>query len=1378
MSTSDNANVQSADCKANGMSDRQRKALDQYLKSQFAKPLAGEGFIPRRTPGSSAPMSFSQRQVWLHGQIVGDIPLYNQAITIYRHGPLDVRVLERCLQEIVRRHEIWRTTFDSIGDEPVQIVHPAPDKFSLPVTDLSGLPLAEREGEAMRLATEDARRPIDLRSGPLFRALLVKMKDDEHCLYMTLHHLIFDAVTVYEVFVPELEILYEAFSAGKSSSLPETRLQYADFACWQREQVFSEAWSQHLSYWRRQLEGDLPVCQWPSDRARPAIDSHRGAIERFTLPEPLVKNLRAASQEAGVTLYMSLLAGFVAVLHRYTGQQEFVIGALTAGRDRGELEQVAGSFVNPLALRIDVGGNPTFRELQTRVREVLLGALTHGSIPFPDVVKLVQPNHDPSRHPLFQIAVSQQPGMQHRAPGWELMTEEISNGCAEMDFFMVMDDRGETVSGPITYNLDLFDAAAVQRTIGHWRTLLQAACDHPTGRVADLPLLTEEERRQFAEWNHTQAEYPRESCVHQLVEAQAARTPNAIAVEHRNERLTYRELDQRANQLAHFLSKHGVGPESRVGICLRRSLELPVAFLAVLKAGAACVPLDPAYPKERLAYMLEDSEASWVLTQRGLLAEVTDFDAEVITIDAGWHSFAKESNATLDTAVKPENLAYVIYTSGSTGKPRGVLLTHGGLVNHNTAAVKLFDITPADRMAQFASISFDIAIEEIFPTWIAGGALVIREEDASLAVGDFLRWVRDKKVTALDLPTSYWHELVAELSESSLSLPQSLRMVIVGGEKASSAALAAWHKLAGSRVRWVNTYGPTETSVIVTSFEPTNWENIPSVLPIGRPIANTKIYILDQNLQPVPVGIPGDLYVSGPGLARGYLNRPEVTAEKFVRDPFSSDPNARIYKTGDLARYLPNGEIEFAGRTDDQVKIRGYRVELKEIESVLGSHSGVREVAVIARENEAGEKSLIAYVVPSREQTPTGAELRTYLKQKLPNYMVPAAFVLLEAMPKTPNGKVNRRGMPAPKPADFAEANEYVAPTDELEANLARIWGAVLSKEKIGIRDNFFDLGGHSLLAARLMHRIEQAYGQRIPLAALLQAPTIEQFSVLLRTEGSSSSWSLLVPIQAEGSRPPFFCVHGVGGNVVGFRDLTRHMEPDQPFYALQPQGLDGKRPCLSSVTEMAEQYVREIRRVQPQGPYRIGGYSFGGLVAYEMAQRLQADGEEVALLALFDTYPGKMESRTSQLRNLSKLSLKDAATFIVKKGSFVLMTLRKRLELQMLPKPLRNVRQACAKAAGDYDVLPYDGQVTLFRVKEKSVGSLNDPYAIWWRVAAGGVDLREISGDHLSLLKEPQVRFLAEELTRALENSSSDESSLLAAVNLRGAGEVEMQQR
>jgi amino acid adenylation domain-containing protein len=1341
--------------------------IRKYLQSRTLHKTTDTTDIPHRE-AAPAPLSFAQEQIWLHGQFAKD--LYNESVTVYRQGALDVPTLRRSLAEIVRRHEAWRTTFKSVDGHPVQIVQP-PFEPSVEAVDLRNLAADQREPEALRLARQQARVPFDLERGPLLRAMLVRLGDEEYRLYLFLHHIIFDGFSIYRVFLPELVTVYNAFLAGKPSPLPELRLQYPDFARWQRESLGSVQLNESRAYWSAQLDGQLPVLELPTDRPRPAMQTFRGAIHRFAFSRNLSDRLHQLAQLENTSFFTTILAGFTALLRRYSSQRDFVIGTVTSGRKRSELEMLLGCFQNPLALRLKLEGDPSFRELLAHAREVTLGALAHDDAPFERLVEELSVRRDTSRNPLFPVMFSLVPPTAAFEAGWDLNQLDLEIGTAKFDLDLELDDRPEGLLGRFVYSTDLFDAATMERMAGHFETMLEAIVADPEQNISRLPMLTAAERQQLTDWNRTDTKFPSDRCVHQLVEAQAARTPNAVAVEHGGQHLSYRELEQRANQLARFMKRRGVGPESRVGICLRRSLELPVALLAVLKAGGACVPLDPAYPKERLAYMLEDSQTSLVLTQPGLLAEVTDFNAEIITLDAGWNAFASESSENLRNEVTPDDLAYVIYTSGSTGQPRGVLLSHRGLVNHNTAAVKLFGMTSADRMAQFASISFDIAIEEIFPTWIAGAALVIREEDASLAVGDFLRWVNERKVTALDLPTAYWHELVGELSESTLRLPESLRIVIVGGEKASSAALAAWHRLAGSRVRWVNTYGPTETSVIVTSFEPENWENIPSILPIGRPIANTRIHILDEHLQPLPVGIPGDLFVAGPGLARGYLNRPEITAEKFIPDSFSSEPGARMYKTGDRARYLANGEIEFAGRTDDQVKIRGYRVELKEIESVLGSYPGVREVVVvaregIARENGPADKHLAAYVVPTRDQTPTGSELRTYLKQKLPHYMVPSAFVLLESMPKTPNGKVDRRAMPAPQAADFAEANEYVAPSSELEANLVKIWCAVLGKEKIGIRDNFFDLGGHSLLAARLMHRIEQTLGQRLPLAALLQAPTVEQFATLLRQEGWSASWSSLVAMRSEGSRAPFFCVHGVGGNVVGFRDLVRHLGPEQPFYALQPQGLDGQRPCVSSVPEMAESYLREIRRVQPEGPYRIGGYSFGGLVAYEMAQQLRAQDQEVSLLALFDTYPGKMESRTSQLRNLTKIPLKEAAMFLIKKGSFVLMTLRKRLELSFLPRPLRNVRRACASAAAAYNVEPYAGQVTLFRVKEKSVGSLDDPYAIWWRVAAGGVDLREINGDHLSLLKEPQVRFLAEELNRSLDQSSSGDRSLVAAVS------------
>ena len=1285
---------------------------------------------------------------------MGDIPLYNQGITIYRYGSLDVAVLERCLVEIVRRHEIWRTTFDSVGDEPIQIIHPAPNSFPMQVVDLRSLPEADRNAKAVQLATEDVRRLMDLKSGPLLRALLVRMSDEEHRLYMALHHLVFDAVTVYRAFLPELETLYEAFSSGKASPLAEPRLQYADFATWQR-QTSSEALARQVAYWKKQLEGELSVCQWPG-HPRPAVDTHRGAIERFTLQKDLVQKLRTSSQFAGATLYMSLLAGFAALLHRYTGQTEVVLGVLTAGRDLPELEDMMGPFVNPLALRVNVGGNPTFRELLSRVRDVLLTALMHGNIPFADVVKLAQHNYDPSRHPLFQIALSQQPRLERRVAGWELATEEVSNGCAEMDFFMVLDDRGETVSGPITYNRDLFDASAVRSVIGHWQTLLQAAAEHPEERISDFPLLTAEERGQFAAWNDTVTEFPSEQCIHELVEAQASRTPQASAVEHGRSRLSYQEFNERANQLAHFLRKRGIGPETTVGVYLSRSLELPVALLAVLKSGAACLPLDPAYPKDRLAYMLEDSQTALVLTQPGLLPELTAFNVEAISLERDWKAFSGESRENVDGGVTPQNLAYVIYTSGSTGKPRGVMLEHRGLVNHNFAAIKLYGFSAKDRVLQFSSISFDIAIEEMFPTWMSGGTLVLKVDGVALVASEFLSWIGQERITVLDLPTAYWHELVRQLSDLRQPLPETLRLVIVGGEKASASALSDWRKVAGSAVRWVNTYGPTEASVIATAYEP--GPEFPAQLPIGRPIANAQVYILDSHLQEVPVGVRGELHIGGSGLARGYLNRPDLTAAKFIPSPFSEGYSSRLYKTGDMARYLPDGNIEFLGRTDDQIKIRGFRVELGEIETVVNQYPDVEQAVVTVCQNDLGENSLVAYVVPTRTANLLRSEVMRFLQGRLPEYMLPSSLVVLEEIPLTPNGKLDRRALPAPSGADSAaaDAENFVGPRDALEGQLVKIWESILGKNPIGIRQNFFALGGHSLLAVRLVHRIAQETGRKLAIAALLQAPTVEQLAELLRERADNDEHSSLVALQPDGWRPPFFCVHGIGGTVLRFYDLARYLGPDQPVYALQAQGVDGKRPCLRSVEEMANLYVREIRRLQPRGPYYLGGYSLGGSVALEMARRLQAEGEEIGLVALLDTFVG-FESNGGLLAKFWTLASRDKLYHLNRKARMLGKKIKRTVAIARLPRALKDVREACAEAARRYDAQPYSGKVTLFQAQERSLSSPKDPVASWKAIALGGIEVHEVPGGHGSIVDDPQVKVLARELKDCLQRTQGE---------------------
>lgn len=865
--------------------------------------------------------------------------------------------------------------------------------------------------------------------------------------------------------------------------------------------------------------------------------------------------------------------------------------------------------------------------------------------------------------------------------------------------------------------------------------------------------MTDAERnRVLVEWNDTAKPYPSDKCVHQLVETQAAQRPSSIAAEYQALNLSYGELNARANQLARLLQAKGVGRDVPVGVCLRRSLELPVALLAVLKAGGACVPLDPDYPKDRLAYILKDSQAPVLVTSRDLHSDLAG-DAEALFLESDFKTTSAQSSGNAPPSANPEDVAYIIYTSGSTGKPKGVMLTHRGLVNHGTASIDLYGLTSADRMLQFASISFDIAIEEIFPTWFAGGSVVFRSDDMSLDAVDFLRWIRQKKITALDLPTAYWHELVHGAAESREQLPEGLRLVIVGGEKASASAYATWLKVGGTRVRWVNTYGPTEGSVIASAYEPDPARPFPENLPIGRPIANVRLYVLDSDLQPTAIGEPGELHIGGAGVARGYLNQPELTEAKFIADPFNADPSARLYKTGDIVRYLPDGNIEFQGRVDFQVKIRGFRIELGEIECVLEKHPAVAQAVVTAREVE-GVKRLAGYIVAVSDVV-TSADLRRHVKSALPEYMVPADFVFLKSFPLTPNGKVDRRALPEPALTDEEKSATFVAPRGENEAAMAKLWEQVLGKKPIGVRDNFFELGGHSLLAIRLTRQIEKRFGKKLTITALLQAPTVESLVRLVKDE--NPPWSPLVPLQTGGSKPIFFFVHGLGGTVMRFHELAKHMVPDQPFHCFQAQGMDGKLPCLDRVEGMAELYLQHMRATQLQGPYFLGGYSFGGLVALEMARRLRAAGEEIGLLTLVDTYlPGPKESQSLIGRFLS-LSSAQKWAYLKKRIVRYRRGIKRRIVALYLPPAIKAVREACAAAEHQYQPKSYDGSVVIFRASEKALRGLDDPKEGWQRYVSGAVEVHEVDGDHGNILNEPKVKFLAAQLRARLERAHSE---------------------
>jgi amino acid adenylation domain-containing protein len=830
-------------------------------------------------------------------------------------------------------------------------------------------------------------------------------------------------------------------------------------------------------------------------------------------------------------------------------------------------------------------------------------------------------------------------------------------------------------------------------------------------------------------------------CVHELFEEQALGNPKATAASYGQEKLSYTELNARANKLAHFLLERGTTKDTPVAICMKRSLALPVAILGVLKAGGACLPLDPAYPAGRLAYIMKDSQAAILITDKSTGASSLKVDGEVICLADGTDEFESFSPLNPEVSVLPSDLAYVIYTSGSTGQPRGVLLEHGGLVNHQLAGVELYGLGPSDRMLQFSALGFDIAMEEMFCTWAAGGTVVFRTEEMPLVVRDFIRWVEQEAITVLDLPTAYWHEMVHELADNQAPLPSSLRLVIVGGEKASSSAYKTWMSVGGDKVRWINTYGPTETSVIATAFEPSPSQAVPDNIPIGKEIRNYTVRVVDSELKNVPTGTPGELLIGGPGVARGYLNRPEQTALKFISYTAPEGGTARLYKTGDLVRVLEDGNIEFIGRTDFQVKIRGFRVELEEIEAALEKHPKVIGAVVTAMETHGG-KTLFAYIVP-RDRPPAPGELRSFLLEALPDYMVPASYSVLAKLPLTPNGKVDRRALPAPALDDLNISRSTVEPRDELESRMQKVWQQVLGHKRIGMQDNFFELGGHSLIAVRLMQRIEKEFGKNLLITKLLEAPTVETLTNLVRSNAPADLCPSIIPLQPRGMKEPLFFVHGLFGSVLRFRDMARCMEPDQPLYGIQAQGLDGVLAPLDRVESMATLYYEQLRRFRPHGPYHLGGYSFGGLVALELAQRLKQAGEEVGLLALVDTY---VPSKTSSglIRRFSSLSIAGKFQYSVKRLDRFRKGLRTTVRVLTLPPAVKAVREAAALAEREYKPLSYQGKITLFRASEKGLRGLSGPQSGWEHFAQGGVEVVEIDGDHGSILNEPTVQVLA----------------------------------
>ena len=1048
-----------------------------------SKPL--ESVINTVARTEDLPLSFAQQRMWFLYQMDQQNSAYNEALTIRLTGRLNIDILEQTINAIIQRHESLRTTFPMVEGKPIQKIAPSL-KIKLLVINLKDI----SQDQIDKQIIEELQKPFDLTQAPLLRCTLFDLGYENYILVNVFHHIIIDGWSKGILF-KELSEFYQAFLSNSTVDLPELPIQYADFAVWQRQWLQGEILENQLNYWKKQLTGTPPLLELPTDKPRLATPNFRGHSISFQINSELTEKLKLLSQKSGGTLFMTLLAALNTLLFRYSGQDDILIGTPTANRNRQEIEPLIGFFVNTLVLRNSLEGNPTFSGLLQQARNVVLEAYANQDVPFEQVVDGLEIERSVSYNPLFQVmfALQNAPLNALELPDLKAQYLAVENQRIKFDLSLVLEEieteKGSYLEGFWEYDSDLFTAERITRMVGHFQTLLKGIVANPQQTIGELPLLTESEKQQLlVEWNQTQTSYPDHYCIHQLFEEQVVKTPDAIAVIDGEKSLTYEQLNQKANQLAYYLQNLGVKTEDLVGICIERSVLMIIGLLGILKAGAAYIPLDPNYPSERLAYMLEDSAVSVLLTQENLVDTLPNYLGTIFCLDQDGKILDHHPQDNLLHPMTSENLAYVIYTSGSTGKPKGVLIQHQSLLNLVSWHQNAFDITTIDRVTQLAGIAFDASVWEIWPYLTAGACLAIVPPDLLTSPKQLQEWLIAKKITVSFLPTP--------LAETLIPLDWSpncpLRLMLTGGDKLNDFPPTS------IPFTLVNNYGPTENTVVTTSVKITPDLLTEKAPPIGRPISNTQVYILDQYQQPVPIGIPGELYIGGSGLAKGYLNRPELTDSKFIANPFSQKLSDRLYKTGDLVRYGNDGQIEFVGRIDHQVKIRGFRIELGEIETVLNQHPQVKEAIIIAREDQPGVKRLCAYVIAS--QNLTVSQLRLFLQEKLPQYMVPAFFVLLDAFTLTANGKIDRCALPQPTLELEDEAALNLSPGTEKERILAAIWQRVLGLKNISINDNFFELGGDSILAIQIIAQANQA-GLQITPKQLFSHQTIAQLATV-----------------------------------------------------------------------------------------------------------------------------------------------------------------------------------------------------------------------------------------------------------------------------------------
>lgn len=1327
-------------------------ALQDEPQSPAMEPLPSSLALPTSTLPDR--LSFAQERLWFLQKLAPDSGAYNLGSAWRLTGALNREALLRSLNEIVRRHSILRAFFVWQFDRVAQIINPLED-FRISQSDFCNLSEEAARTRLQDLLKTELQRPYRLsREFPL-RLHLVRLTPSEHILVAASHHIVWDAWS-QNLFQQELSRLYEAFTTGAASPLEELPIQYSNYALWQREQVQGALFETQRTYWQKQLE-DAGTLQLPTDRPAPLTQSYSGDVYHFRLSQELTSALKNFSTEQDATLFMTLLAAFNVLLYRYSGQSDFTVGIPVASRSQAELESLIGCFLNILALRTDVAPETSFQTLLANTKRVTLDALSNQDVPFEKLVELLHLERNPTKTPLIQTLFQLQNTPRHplALPQIETVRLPSEPEATHYELSVTLREEAGAITGRIDYSNTLFFPETIARMARHFENLLHAVVSNPDTAVGSLPMLSEAESEQIlVDWNRTQVDWTEDDYT-ALFEQQVERTPNAVAVVFEKESLTYRQLNRRANQLARQLQEAGVSPDVPVGLCVERSLDMLIGFLGILKAGGACVPLNPEYPTERLDYILDDVQAPVLITQSRLDAHLPETTAQVLCIDRDAPRIAKQSGDNFISGALPSHLAYIIYTSGSTGYPKGVLVERRGMQNHIQSKIMDLGLTEDDRVVQSASQSFDIAVWQLLTALLVGGTTHIVTQDTASTPVSLITYCTDNSITILEVVPSFLSVLLgADLPLGKEPKPfTTLRWLVSTGEALPPTLCREWFAQYPN-TPLINAYGPTECSDRIAHY-PLYAPPGSSVLhlPIGRPLANTQLYILDTALQPVPIGVTGELYIGGTGVGRGYLDHPEETRKRFIANPFGS---GRLFKTGDAVRYLPDGNVEFLGRNDRQVKLRGFRIELGEIESVLEQHPAIHRSVAVVLQRDADEKRLIAYIVLHKNSHAAMGDIEPWLRGKLPHYMVPSAFVFIDDIPRTSRGKLDYAALPPPELS--LSMRKKTAPRDALEIQFTRIWEQILGVKPIGIDDDFFEFGGHSLLAVRLFDQIQRVTGKRLPVATLFQHPTIAQLAELIRQENWLPPWKSIAPIQPGGSKPPVYLVPPMASTSLKIEGITRYLPKNQPVYALEYLGLKEDESPHSSVEEMANYYVEQICTLQPEGPYLIGGFCFGCMVALEIAQQLHRQGKEVALLALVGAsrpdrgptwQPPKRFSREHWM--VLQEYWKELG-FGVWFRKYAIRTFHKLIRpLEQRPKVLDNTFEAHTKAQVQYQAQQYTGRLLLIQTEDFVKSYISEK---WNEIGVGVSEFIVIEGvsHREALYKEPYTRQIAEQLTKKID--------------------------